>query len=440
MTAERIAYLHNLLHGVRNPTRPWPESVLHPEGLVGELANLITATAVRPQPKFSLAAALTTFGTLLGRGVKDVTGQYTNLFTFALGLSNGGKDHPAKYPLQLFALLKRDKLLASKVTSDTAIEILLSDYPIRFFHLDEIGHYLGSMKTAGQNNPHLKTVLPTLTELWSTPAKDGTFIGKTRAPDNGGKWKPPRKILVPVVSIYATGSPDRLYDALSYDDLADGSITRYLCFASSDIPTRNIQPSEPFPTDLLQRIDNALNTLGLSADKYGADSIAPTARTIRESEEATEIFKSFADTTDEQLRRADDDGALYLYGKAAENARRIALIISCTRNPDNPTVDRYSAQYGVDLVTQSVGDILQGVRENIARSRGEKISKDIEHVIRKAGIITQSDLTSQTRCIDRRDRTAALLDLTEAGIISVGTQPGTGKKSVTTYTYLGSPQ
>lgn len=417
----------------------WGDHLLHPEGLVGELADQITRTAIRPQPKFSLAGALTTCASLLGRGVKDVSGQYTNLYAFILGYSNGGKDHPAKYPLQIFDLLKRGKVVGGRQCSDSALEILLHDFPIRHLMLDEIGHYFGSLKSAGQQNPHLKTVLPALTELWSVPVRDGTYIGKNRAKDNGGNWKPPVKIATPVVSVYATGSPDRLFESMTFDDLADGSITRYLCFSSFAFPSRDVKPAAPFPTDLLQRISDALDKLGLGAEKYEGNSIAPTARTVPEDKDAHDLFETFGELTDEYLQKAaEGDAPFYLYGKAVENARRVALIVECLRNPDNPCIGQYAANYAIELVTHSVCDMIKGVRANVANSIRERESKNIENVIRRAGKngIEQSSITMQTRGIDPRERKSILLDLIEAGIIREYQKEGKGRKRITCYAYV----
>lgn len=420
----------------------WPDEILQPQGLVGEFAKYITDTAVCPQPKFSLGASLAVFGVLLGRGVKDVTGQYTNLYTFALGYSSSGKNDPRRAITQLLQKLQRDKILAGQVCSDSAEEILLNAYPVRFHILDEVGHYFGSLKTAGQNNPHLKSVMPMLTEVWSSASRDGCFIGKSRCPANGKEWKPPVKIPVPIVGVYATGSPSRLYEALSFDDLLDGALPRYLTFASDDMPEPHIRNNAEIPAQLLQSISDGLSALGLTSSHYAPEGTPPEAVTVSETEDATLEFSIFNEVCHEEKVRAerDNDPVLYLYGKAGENARRVALIQSCMRNPHSPQVTKEDADFGINLVKHSVCDMVQGVRRFVGRNQRERDSKAVENVIRKAGVITGSDLSQKLRSIDSRDRQSILLDLCEMGVIDSEVLPSGGKKPITRYRWVGAVQ
>lgn len=72
----------------------WTKDLLNPPGLVGEVVDWIRASSGMEQPKFALAAGLTLCGSLLGRGVKDYTGQRTNLYALAIGHTSAGKNAP----------------------------------------------------------------------------------------------------------------------------------------------------------------------------------------------------------------------------------------------------------------------------------------------------------------------------------------------------------
>ena len=425
--------------------KEWPSDILNPEGLLGEVVAWIRESSGMFQPKFALAAGLTACGSLLGRIVKDYTGQRTNLYTLAIGNSSAGKDDPIKSIQKLMLALDRRILLGGEVTSDSALEILLDVFPSRIMLLDEVGHYLANVKSAGQSNGHLKTVMPMLTKAWSSA--HSALQGKARALDTNAKWKPPKTIIEPCVSVYGTTVPNVLFDSMSYSDFADGSIPRFLAFISESRPEYKARQEIVVPDGLRSKLLDALHQLGAKESVYlyekdetGEKPVWNPTRIVSETPEASEIFAAFETVKTEHLTAADrGDQPRYLYGKAVENARRVALIVAALRNPSSPTVDQYAADYAVKLVTHSVNDMIGQVRLNVANSKRERGVQDVVRAIRRAGAygITQSDLTRATRSIRRGDRDDIILDLIEAGTIKESEANGRGAKSVTVYRYLG---
>lgn len=416
----------------------WPISILRPPGLVGEVYDWILKTAAQPQPKFATAAALTTCGALIGRGVKDWEGGRTNLFTLANGPSSFGKQHPLSCSIKLINALNRNRLLTGEVTSDSALETLLADFPVRVLCLDEVGDYLGSMKTAGQANPFLKTVIPRLKSLWSCAST--VYMGKTRAPDTNGKWKPPRKLIEPHISIYGTGAPSRLFESLTEKDFDDGSFPRFVNFFSEEMPMRTAKPEAVVPPDLLAKLNHALLCLGLKPHTTPAvegvkPDYTPTARLIESDIGAVECFAAFEQLKHEKMVEATDDPPLFLWGKTVENAKRIALTVACFRNPESPMVELCDAQYAVSLMTYSVNETIAYVRENVATTERERDMKKVERVIRRAGVngISQSELTRKTTGMKPGNRQDAIDDLQDADLIVLRKRAGTGRKKVTWY-------
>lgn len=417
----------------------------NPEGLLGDVIRWIRESSGMKQPLFALAAGLTACGALLGRIVRDYTGQRTNVFTLAIGGTSAGKDDPIKTIQKLMLALDRKILLAGEVTSDSALEILLDVFPSRIMLLDEVGHYLSTVKAAGQSNGHLRTVVPALTKIWSSA--HSALQGKARALDTNGKWKPPKTIIEPCVSVYGTTVPGVLFDSMSHSDFADGSIPRFLAFISETRPMYTPRPEITVPSDLRQRLLDALAMLGANEavyqyekDETGEKPKWNAPRLIDETPEAAATFAMFEGLKTDRLRRADTgDAPLYLWGKAVENARRIALIVAALRNPADPHVDEYAAKYAVSLVTYCVNSMINAVRLNVANSKREREVQEVTNVIRRAGQngITQSDLTRATRTLRRGDRDEIVLDLIEAGTIRQAAAAGTGAKSVTVYIYCG---
>jgi len=351
----------------------WTEDLLKPQGLVGEIANWIGDVSCMQQPKYALAASLCICATLLGNGVEDESGQQTNIYTIAVGGSCSGKNDPFMYIKHIFKALGRENMLAGELTSDSAAESLLAEYPVRLLVLDEVGHYVSDIKSAGRSNSCLKTVMSMLTKLWS--AASSYYLGKSRAPDTNGKPRPRNIIHHPCVSIYGATVPVTLFQNLTGDDLRDGSIARFLLFISKDRPRREQKNLTAVPDSLSRNISDALCLLGIKP--LAADKPYPiSAKRIVATEAAKKVFDAFEDEKQEYIQRADDGNPpLFLYGKAVENAKRVALIVASCRNPENPMIDEYDARYAVKLVSRLVAEAVEAVQDNVATNETEKTRK-----------------------------------------------------------------
>ena len=427
-------------HAATMPTfrQDWPDEVLTPPGLVGDVVRWIRDSAGVYQPKFALAAGLTVCGALIGRGVRDYTGQRTNLYTLAVGGTSAGKNDPIRAVQKLAAALAASKLLAGEVTSDSALEVLIDAFPVRLFLIDEVGQYLTTVKGAGQSNGHLRTVIPALTKCWS--AAGGAFMGKARAKDGSGEWKPPKQINEPCVGFYGTSAPDVLFDAMTDADFSDGSIPRFIPFISENRPPFERKPEIVVPYELEEHLSQALRNLGIpphgAKSQDGGVADIPTAMLVNETEEAARIFAALEDLKHANLAKADaGDKAFNLYGKIVENARRVAVTVATLRNPSAPIVDKLDATYGCTLLTLATADMVATVHDRVAATRTERDKKRLRLIIRKAGEkgITKSDLTRRTQTMRPPEREEALFDLQEAGEIREIADPGIGKKSVTRY-------
>lgn len=439
-----VAHMGNVGHGSKSHhdgnlfAQDWPDYILTPPGLVGDVVRFIRNASGVPQPKFALAAGLTVCAALIGRGVKDYTGQRTNLYTLAVGGTSAGKNDPIRSIEKIVAAMSAAKLIAGEVTSDSALEMLIEAFPVRMFLLDEVGQYLTCVKGAGQSNGHLRTVVPALTKCWS--AAGGSFIGKARGRDSTGGWKPPKQIAEPCVCLYGTSAPEVLFSSITNADFTDGSIPRFIPFISESRPMFTAKPEIVVPESLVSDLKTALGALGIpthganAADGTAAD--VPEAKLISETDEATARFASLESIKHDSLTKADNgDPVLNLYGKAVENARRVALTVAALRNPSRPRIEEQDAAYGCDLVLLAVRDMVATIHNMVATNHTERTKKRLLFIIRKAGSdgITLSDLTRKTQNMRPMERREAIQDLIEAATITEKDEAGNGAKCIHRY-------
>ncbi len=413
----------------------WPTVLGNTPGLVGDVAKWILDSSVMPQPKFALAGALTVCGALLGCGVKDWCGQRSNLYTLAIGNTSAGKNCPLVCIDKLVRAMGRELLLCGEVTSDTALEVMLLTFRSRLMVIDEVGHYLGSIKSAGTSNGHLRTVMPMLTKAWS--AAGGALLGKSRAPDTNGNPRPTRIIHEPCVTFYGTTAPDVLFDSMSNGDFQDGSIPRFIPFISLDRPTAEMKKEASVPVRILDDLSDALDALGLVRGIYeksadGSRLVFGEPVLFDRDDSAELVFAALEDEKHENLLKADaGEASLYLWGKAVENARRVALIVAALAHPNVRTVNQNDACFAVSLIRLTLGDMIDRVNDEVATTKAERDKRVILRALRGGAPVPKSDLTRRTQSLSRHEREDSLDDLIDAGRVEEVDGPCAGRKSVT---------
>ena len=143
-------------------------------------------------------------------------------------------------------------------------------------------------------------------------------------------------------------------------------------------------------------------------------------------EEAAAVFAAFNDRIYAKMLAADKSGdeANYLYGKAIENARRVALILAVSRAGENPLrarIGREDAEYATRLVGFLISTVIETVQESLSENADEKAKKRILKVIASGGPkgVTRNELTRKTQFIRRSMRDEYLEDLVDAGEIVI---------------------
>ena len=414
----------------------WPDDILNPPGVVGDVVRWIRETSPMFQPKFALAAGLTACGALVGRAVKDWTGQRTNLYTLAIGNTAAGKNAPLGAVRRLVSAVGGSdkgqfKLIMGEATSASAIEAHLSVFPVRLLLIDEIGHYISTVrKAAGDVN--LGTVIPAITKCWSCAGD--AFIGRSRAKDSNGKFRDSETIKEPCVCIYGATTPDVLFDSLATADFADGSITRFLSFISFDRPKYKPVAECQVPVELVGKVNDVLASFGVkphgAKTQSGASDFTPVPCLVKSSEAAEKVLADLNDYAYERMLQADKGEKFFLlWGRAVEMARRVSLIVASFRDCHNPVIDEADADYAAWLIKLSLTEMCDYAKKTIADTSFEKDKKRILAIIREAGTkgVEKSVVSVRAQSIRKQIRDEVLEDLEETGEVVRVERPGRTK-------------
>ena len=410
LTMEKLQFLNETKRDLYEAKYPLPRGLAHPKGFVEEVMNYINETAVCPQPMFSLAAALSLGGTLYGRRVQSEDGLRTNLFCMTVGYTSCGKDHALKSIARILDECGASHLRLSQVTSDSAIEWALKRQPRFCLLIDEAGHFFANASDPAAKGSPQHAIKPALLELWSSAGS--TWIGKQRVPKDN-KPVPPLIVKSPHLNLYATTQPQIMFESLSRNDLRDGWLARNLFFISQARPKPVIRELKPVPMSIRAEV------LAWKGEE-GEVNLPPIA-TIPTSDEAKAVFTEFNDRIYAKMIKADKNGdeVNYLYGKALENARRIALILAVSRGHEYAMIERDDAQYAVDLVDYLINELVLEIERTLAETSSEREKKRMLKFLTMAGKagLTRCELTRKTQFLRRTVRDEYLEDLIESGEI-----------------------
>lgn len=405
----------------------FPDEILHPPGLVGQLVDWIDSTAGCPQRGLAVACALSACGALFGRKVKDEYNSRTNLFVLGVGASSSGKDHAPDCVQRLFTEAGGTDYLMGSITSDTAIERGLVEHPVKLMIIDEFGDFAGSINKAGENTGYLKTIKPTMMQLYSSAHK--IFIGKQKAQGE------PVRVEQPCLSLYGMTAPDKFYNSLTRDELRDGWLARMLVFITKTRPRYQAKKSTVIPAAIVEQFRAWIDRVITAPPEKGKGDIdqalAVNQLVIPTSPAAEALFDEYSrecyDLMIEAGNRGDDTE--FLYGKATQNARRIALIVAAGENFEGAVIDEDEARYGIAVARYNVEAFKEAIEGNLAESIFQKDKQRLTQIVVSAGSdgISRSALTRKSQWIrDKHIRDRYMQDLVEARIVIVGQKEGAG--------------
>lgn len=315
---------------------------------VGRLRSIVRAYERRsrlPQPELYLTSAIVVAGALIADEVETEDGAITSVYAMGVGASSSGKNASYQTPMEIFNTLEPGgDTIVGEMNSNIALEAAISSKGRRYMGMDEAGHTLA----AARNDSYAAKVAPLATKLWN-----GGFTPGSRANSRPEPYDMPR----PRLSIYATGSPDRIADALEVDAIRDGGLPRYL-FAHARKSNRRRDIKKPEP------VENVMADLKVAFNGYfqkGADGGSileqvPRTFKIQSSSDADALINEYGHQASEHAEALTQGDGAEFWLKGAENVTRIALIHAALRasTPSKALIELQDVTFAIEVVTYSI--------------------------------------------------------------------------------------
>lgn len=198
--------------------------ILHPVGFIKPVYDWIKKTAMYQQDLFAVAAAASFVSLVYAKRFKEPGGARTNNYLIAVGPAGSGKGKVCDQAQWLVVHAPdsiRSKLIGEMRSDAGLVDALLNRDGIVYAYIDEIGHYLRSLKGDGASQ-YMKNIGAEFIKLYSRA--QGSY--STGAYSNAAK----RDVVTlknPCLVVFGQSVPSRLFESLSRADFEDGFLPRF---------------------------------------------------------------------------------------------------------------------------------------------------------------------------------------------------------------------
>lgn len=324
-----------------------------PPGLVGEIAQYILEQAPRPVPEIALGGALALMAGIAGRAY-NISGTGLNMFVMVLAGTGRGKEAIATGIDRLMTRVSKKVPSANEfigpaeISSPQALVKYMNKVPSFVSIVGEFGLKLQQMSSA-RATPIEVGLRRMMLDLY-TKSGEGKIVRPTIY---SNIEKNTEELKSPAFTLMGESTPERFYQALSEQMVAEGLVPRFFCieYLGERPPLNenhvNVQPSE----DLIEKVATICSNAQMLNSQHKANCVDVDY-------EAAQLLKDFDKYCDEQINKAGRDVQAQLWNRAHLKVLRLSALVSVGINPWHPTVTADVVEWAMSLVVADVRNIL----------------------------------------------------------------------------------
>lgn len=378
---ETAATITNPVQGETHGARELPAHLCRVPGLVGQIADWITATARKPQPVLSLAAALGIIGTVAGRKFAGPTDSATHLYFLCTAGTGAGKNAPKKAAASLLTKAGMASLIGpGSFQSGSALIQHVSRKPASFCIMDEFGIFIGKLNAKGSST-HERQISGEMRQFWTLSFED--YQPPCWA--NSATRQTLPAIPAPALSIMGLTTPEELYSVLQGADVLSGFLNRFVLFATS------ANPPDRDPTESVHRPPEVLID-GLKSIADAVPVLSAATMHANGSDEAG-VLVPWEDGPDGQAKavwralaadmesRTDNEA---MRQRTAEIAVRMATIRAIGVSGANAKVSVEDMEWGAAVALWSTERLIADIAEHMVESDHQMRAKMVLRIINGA--------------------------------------------------------
>lgn len=381
-----------------------PESIArfnpHVEGLVGEITDWITSTALKPQPILSLSAAIAFMGIIKAHRVKGFTNLRTNVYCLSMAPTGGGKEHPEAAINKLLKACGMGKHMLGKPKSGSGLLTGLGKLDCKgILSISEVGHFVSNFMDIRAGG-YQKEIGHLFVDLFNK-------AGITYAGDQYANEKENKQAILeqPNLCILGSSVPELMQKAITGGEVVNGFLNRWIAF---EVKTRSKTPQRPEylppPQELVNKILSWMSDNPTNTDNYGEHHPKLMVFTREAYDDLIQYGKEMEDKIDSTPWPINQ-----LYVRSAEHAEKIAMIIADDNDIGTPEFNKAK-----DIVNHSNRVITEFCRGITDSPHDAMVYKVLEIIKKYPSGILRRDLTRSTQWIEPRKRFEVLAQLKES--------------------------
>ena len=372
---------------------PLPEELAKVPGFISELADWTMRNGRSPNRTLAFAGALAMLAHLAGRSFADRSGTRTNLYLIVLGISGMGKDDPRKTNKRLAERLDWSQSIIESVASGEALEDAIVKMPSLFFLPDEVASLFGQMRGQGRA---AKSLNERARRLFTS--SDSEYMPRKKATAGKKETECVQPVLRPHLTIFGTGVPDEMLDALTPQEIRNGLFGRCLVLC---VPDENVRQRANAFVSLPESVVKAGEML-VEVERLSQESGVIGMRVVDSTSEAEEVRSRVMEAFScqrKQLQEADLMNAHAIVARIDEKISKLALIYAISENPYAPKITRAAVEWATAFSVHVVRWMLYEAQFHLAEGKfGKLMERAVANMSRNGGSMGRRELLQKLHC------------------------------------------
>jgi hypothetical protein len=349
-----------------------PVGLLRVPGFISQVVEFTLATAPYPEPTLAFCGAISLLATLAGRKVCDPGNVRTNLYCLALANSGTGKDHPRKVNERILLESGRIGSVGDNFASGEGIEDALVVQPTLLFQTDEIDGML--LAIAKSRDGRAERIMEMLLKFYSSANQH--YHCRVKA----GKER--QSIDQPCLVLFGTAVPKHYYEALCEKMLSNGFFARMLVFEAGLRAQGQEAVIQPLPEAVLRTARWWASFQPGGPGNLSTEHPTPTIVPLNDDAQvAAAEVRLAGDAAYAQAQTADDPIAMAVWARAAEKARKLALLYAISADHEHPQITAEAIRWGWTVVRHLTQRMLFMARTHVFDSDFDALCKRMTAIL-----------------------------------------------------------
>jgi hypothetical protein len=222
----------------QGPLDTVPEHLLSVPGILQDVVNYYTTTAIKPQPQFAVQAAIAFGSVAMGRRWVTDQRNFSSLYFLNIGETGSGKEHTKTVLEDLLEQSGLDDLIGpAGYTSGSGVISALTKKPVHVSVIDELGRQLKAAAAKGMQ--HKADAITSIMEVFGR--QDGTLRQAgyaTNTMKSAEAEKLEKVIKRPSLTLVGMSTPSEFLQAIGGGDVASQGCSTALLLCAQKSASR----------------------------------------------------------------------------------------------------------------------------------------------------------------------------------------------------------